>query len=91
MTEPPRKPTWTERFFGLSPARKATAEDDERRKRWAVAGAGLEVAAGIGLFGGLGYLIDMWLDSLPWGTLCGALLGMAAGLYQLIKTVSRNG
>ena len=89
-TPPPRKPGWGEKFFGLTPLRRASSADDERREKWAVAGAGLELAAGIGLFAGLGYLIDYWAGSLPWGTVVGALLGMAAGMYQLIKTVNRS-
>jgi F0F1-type ATP synthase assembly protein I len=80
---------WDRRFFGLAKPRVASEADDERREKWAVAGAGMELAAGIGLFAGLGYLIDWWLGSLPWGTVIGALLGMAAGMYQLIKTVNR--
>ena len=87
---PPRKPGWGEKFFGLAAPRRASSADDEQRQKWAVAGAGLELAAGIGLFAGLGYLLDRWLGSLPWATVVGALLGMAAGMYQLIKTVGRS-
>ncbi|MEM9883588.1 MAG: AtpZ/AtpI family protein [Planctomycetota bacterium] len=88
MTEDRDKPGFGKTFFGLGPARAATAADDARRRKWAVAGAGTELAAGIGLFAGLGYLVDRWLGSLPWGTVVGALLGMAAGMYLLIKAVA---
>ena len=82
-----------DRFFGLSgkpgEAAESEARGDQRRKKWAAAGAGTELAAGIGLFAGLGYLGDRWLGTLPWLTVAGALLGMTAGLYLLIKAVQR--
>jgi F0F1-type ATP synthase assembly protein I len=83
------KPNWGQRFFGLVTPRASTADDDERREKFAVAGAGLELAAAIGLFAGLGYLLDWWLNTLPWFTVIGSLLGLAAGMYQLLKTVNR--
>ncbi|MEO1237451.1 MAG: AtpZ/AtpI family protein [Planctomycetota bacterium] len=92
MAEPkkPEKPDWTQKFFGLAAPRRASAADDERRGKWAAAGAGMELAVGIGMFAGIGFLIDRWLGSLPWCTVVGALLGMAAGMYQLIKAVRRS-
>ncbi len=88
---PPRKPGWADRFFGLAPTRRNDAADEARRQKHAMAGAGLELAAGIGLFAGLGYLIDRWLNLLPWGTVAGAVLGMVAGMYLLIKAAQRQG
>ncbi|MEO0515073.1 MAG: AtpZ/AtpI family protein [Planctomycetota bacterium] len=91
---PPTKPSWSDRFFGLTPARRGRAVDDandKRREQHSMAGAGLEMAAGIGLFAGIGYGIDRWLGSLPWGTVVGALLGMTAGMYLLIKAAQRQG
>jgi ATP synthase protein I len=50
---------------------------------------GFEVAAG----SGLGALIGAWWDrhhgSSPWGVLIGLLIGCAAGMYLLIKDVSK--
>ncbi|MEL7088572.1 MAG: AtpZ/AtpI family protein [Planctomycetota bacterium] len=90
--DPPHdKPGWEDRFFGLSPTKRNDAADEARRQKHSMAGAGLELAAGIGLFAGIGYLIDRWLGLLPWGTVTGALLGMTAGLYLLIKTAQRQG
>lgn len=87
----PKRPTWTDRFFGLAGGRADNDQDDERRKKFAAAGAGMELAAGIGIFAGLGYLGDWYFGTLPWLTVIGALLGMTAGMYQLIKTIGRNG
>jgi len=90
--DPPRgRPSWSDRFFGLSTATRNDAADEARRAKHSMAGAGLEMAAGIGLFAGIGYVIDRSLGSLPWGTVVGALLGMTAGMYLLIKAAKRQG
>jgi F0F1-type ATP synthase assembly protein I len=50
---------------------------------------GFETAAGVAL----GYFVGHWLDRKygwePWGTLAGSMLGMAAGMYLLIKEALR--
>ena len=50
---------------------------------------GFETAVGVAL----GYFVGHWLDTKygwdPWGTLVGAMLGMAAGMYLLIKEALR--
>ena len=86
----PEKASWSDRFFGLAPAKHDKAANERRRQSHSMAGAGLELAAGIGLFAGAGYLLDRWLGLLPWGTVAGALLGMIAGLYLLIKTAQNQ-
>jgi F0F1-type ATP synthase assembly protein I len=47
---------------------------------------GFESAVGVGL----GYLVGQWLDKrygwTPWGTVAGSMLGLASGMYLLIKT-----
>jgi F0F1-type ATP synthase assembly protein I len=52
-------------------------------------GLGLEMAIGVGL----GALVGHWLDNrYGWsgrGTLIGALLGIAAGMYLLVKEALR--
>jgi len=41
----------------------------------------------------LGYFVGHWLDNrygwYPWATLIGAMLGLAAGMYLLIKSALR--
>lgn len=39
----------------------------------------------VGIF--LGNLVDRWLDSSPWGTVVGIILGMLSGLYGIFKLV----
>ena len=52
-------------------------------------GLGLQTAIGVGL----GIIVGQWFDKRygwnSWGTLVGAMLGMAAGLYLLIKEAIR--
>ena len=52
-------------------------------------GIGLEIAVGVAL----GYVIGNWIDrryqSSPWGVLVGTMLGLAGGLYLLIKDAIR--
>lgn len=55
--------------------------------------AGPAAAAGYGLvgaivvLGGIGYAVDLWRDSSPWGLIVGLTLGVIVGFYQLIKSV----
>ncbi len=52
-------------------------------------GIGLEMAVGAGL----GYAVGTWLDKryhwAPWGVTVGTLVGIAAGMYLLIKEAIR--
>jgi ATP synthase protein I len=52
-------------------------------------GIGLEMAVGVGL----GYIVGAWLDRRhgwsPWGVVIGTLVGVAAGMYLLIKEAMR--
>jgi F0F1-type ATP synthase assembly protein I len=38
----------------------------------------------------LGYYLDVWLHSSPWGVLIGMALGFAAGMLQLLR-IAREG
>ena len=44
------------------------------------------IGAVVGL-GGLGYAVDRWLGSEPWGVFIGLLLGLVVGFYELVKAV----
>ena len=52
-------------------------------------GLGMEMAIGVAL----GYVAGWWLDErygwAPWGVMVGSLLGVAGGLYLLIKEALR--
>jgi len=45
------------------------------------------IGAIVGL-GGIGYAVDLWWNTAPWGAFVGLLLGLVVGFYELVKTVS---
>ena len=47
---------------------------------------GMEMAAPIGV----GALIDYWRNWSPWCTIVGAVLGLALGLFQLVRLGNRE-
>jgi F0F1-type ATP synthase assembly protein I len=54
------------------------------------AGASYTLIGAIILLGGIGYAIDAWRGTGPWGLLAGLLLGIIVGFYELAKTVWRS-
>jgi F0F1-type ATP synthase assembly protein I len=61
------------------------AKKDDGSEHANLAMVGLQVAIGVGL----GLAVGSWLDKRygwqPWGATIGAMLGLAGGLYLLIK------
>jgi F0F1-type ATP synthase assembly protein I len=53
------------------------------------AGASYTLIGAIILLGGIGYAVDAWRGTGPWGLLAGLLLGIIVGFYELAKTVWR--
>ncbi len=41
------------------------------------------------LLGGIGYAVDEWLSTSPWGLLGGLILGLIVGFYELARTLWR--
>lgn len=54
-------------------------------------GVGLEMVVPIVLFIYAGHRLDVWLDREPWFMLGGALIGIALGFYNLIRTLTPPG
>ena len=48
-------------------------------------GLGLQLALSMVLFCGAGYALDVWLGTLPWFLLAGAVLGFAAIILKLLR------
>ncbi len=46
---------------------------------------GLQSAASMAFFVGVGYLMDGWLGTRPWGLIVGAVLGMTAVITLLVR------
>ena len=52
---------------------------------------GTEMVVAVALGGGIGFLIDTWLDTKPWFLIVFLLLGNAAGLWNVFRVVSDKG
>jgi ATP synthase protein I len=56
---------------------------------------GLAYAAAFSLFAAvvsgllLGWLLDRWLGTRPWLLVTGFILGVAAGFYELVRTIGK--
>jgi len=88
---PPEKNTlgkFRDRFFGLGPARP---DDDTPARPLSdharLATAGLELAGGILIFTALGWGLDSLIHTFPAFLIVGAVLGLAGGMYRLVKAV----
>ena len=53
-------------------------------------GLGLQIAASMAFFTGLGIVVDRWLGTTPWGVIVGAALGMV-GILLLVIRVANEG
>ena len=54
-------------------------------------GMAFTMAAAIGLCVFLGYKIDEWLENtVPWGIVSGAIVGVSTGMYMVIKDLTRK-
>ena len=57
------------------------------RESGPAAAASYSLIGAVLLLGGLGYLLDKYLNTRPWLLLAGLFLGIAVGFYELIKVV----
>lgn len=62
-----------------------TGQNTNGREYWRWAGLGFEFAGVVGLCFYLGYRADQRWQSEPWGLLAGGGVGLASGLYLLVK------
>lgn len=52
--------------------------------------ASYSLIAAVMLLGALGYLIDRWRNSSPVFLLCGLLMGLVVGFYEIAKIIWGN-
>ncbi len=52
---------------------------------------GTEIVVAVAVGGGIGYLIDTWLDTKPWFLIVFLLLGNAAGLWNVFRLTNNQG
>ncbi|HTI42503.1 MAG TPA: AtpZ/AtpI family protein [Vicinamibacterales bacterium] len=76
------------RSFSYSRSAKSLQENAERAG--SAAGAAYALVGGILVLGGIGYAVDKWRDTSPWGLIIGLLLGVIVGFYDLVKTTARR-
>ena len=50
----------------------------------------IELVAGIAVGGAIGYGLDYWLGSRPWGVIIMIILGALAGIYGVVKEALRK-
>ena len=74
----------------FSLARTAKSLQENVARSGPVAGASYTLVGGIILLGGLGYAVDEWRGTSPWGLVVGLFLGIVVGFYELVKTVYRK-
>jgi F0F1-type ATP synthase assembly protein I len=67
--------------------RSTESLQDNVRRAGPAAGASYTLIGAIILLGGIGYGIDQWQDTKPWGLFAGLLLGLIVGFYELAKVV----
>lgn len=71
-------------------ARSARALQENAERAGPAAGASYTLIGAIILLGGIGYAVDYWRGTSPWGLLGGLLLGLVVGFYELAKTVFKK-
>jgi F0F1-type ATP synthase assembly protein I len=67
--------------------RSAESLQDNVRRAGPAAGASYTLIGAIVLLGGLGYVIDQWQGTRPWGLFVGLIVGLLVGFYELAKVV----
>jgi ATP synthase protein I len=76
------------RRFSFS--RSAQSLQENASNAGAAAGASYTLVGGILLLGGLGYGLDKWQGTGPWGLIIGLTLGIVVGFYDLVKTATKR-
>ena len=71
------------RSFSFSRSTKSLQENASNAG--AVAGASYTLVGGIILLGGIGYAVDRWWGTAPWGLVIGLALGIVVGFYEIIR------
>ena len=66
-------------------SRSAKSLQDNAENAGAAAGASYTLVGGIIVLGGIGYAVDRWQGSAPWGLIVGLALGIIVGFYELVK------
>ena len=82
-----RSDTMGKKQSSFSYKRSAESLQDNVRRAGPAAGASYTLIGAIILLGGIGYAVDQWRGTAPWGVFVGLLLGLIVGFYELAKVV----
>ena len=72
------------RNFSYSDSAKSLQENAERSG--SAAGASYTLVGGILVLGGIGFAVDHYRGTAPWGVIIGLVLGVVVGFYDLVKS-----
>ena len=75
---------------GFSFRRSARSFQDNVRRAGPAAGASYTLIGAIILLGGIGYAVDSWQGTGPWGLVIGLILGIVVGFYELITMTQKR-
>jgi F0F1-type ATP synthase assembly protein I len=73
-----------DRSFSYSRSAKSLQENAERAG--SAAGASYTLVGSILVLGGVGYAVDHWRGTAPWGLIIGLVLGIVVSFYDLVKS-----
>jgi F0F1-type ATP synthase assembly protein I len=73
-----------------SPGRSLERLNENLRRAGPAATASYSLIGAILLFAGLGYVLDLWLQTSPWFMIGGLMFGLVVGFYQLAMMVWRR-
>ena len=66
------------------------SDQDENRKAGFAYAAGIALFASVASFCAIGYFVDRWFGTPPWGLIAGIVLGSAVGLFEFIRISSKT-
>jgi len=78
----------SKRPFSLT--RSARSLQDNVSQAGPAASASYTLIGAIILLGGIGYAVDAWKGTGPWGLFVGLTTGIVVGFYELMKTIWRK-
>lgn len=92
--QPPELPELKRRLDKVRDRRAGAERKASSRSRSASdMGVGIKVAvdlvAGVGFGGGIGWSLDWWLGTKPWLLVVFLMLGFAAGLLNVVRTANQ--
>jgi len=71
-------------------ARSAKSLQENATRAGPAASASYTLIGAIILLGGIGYAVDVWQGTAPWGVFVGLMLGIIVGFYELVKMMWRR-